>query len=101
MPNPSSAGDQHGDTAGEQTDEHDGTRTLETITPTFAAPIRKAGFWGAIVLPVVYLPVLATGLSTSLELGLFLGLVAVNLAALYVGHAYTDRRRDGGSRPGA
>jgi hypothetical protein len=33
-------------------------------------------------------PLLVTGLSTATETGLFLGLLAINLLALYVGHAH-------------
>ncbi|WP_328821457.1 hypothetical protein [Natronorubrum halalkaliphilum] len=62
------------------------------MAPTFAKPLRVTGFWGAIVLPIFYVPVLASGLSSSLEIGLFLGLLALNLGALYVGH--THRRRE-------
>ena len=66
-------------------------RTLEDHLPSLAKSIRMAGFWGAIVLPVFYLPLLATGLSTPLQALFFLVLLAVNLAALYVGHAHRRR----------
>ncbi len=66
--------------------EDDGV--LERAVPGLARPIRAVGFWTAIVLPAVYLPLLATGLSSALEGGLFLGLIAGNLLSLYVGHAY-------------
>ena len=101
MSNPSPAGDQHGDTTDESIDEESGERTLETVAPGIAAPIRKLGFWGAIVFPILYVPMLATGLSTSLEIGFFLALIAVNIAALYVGHAYADRRDGRRSHRGA
>jgi hypothetical protein len=65
-----------------------GNRLLEQLVPTLAGPIRQAGFWTAIVLPFLYVPLLVTGLSTAAETGLFLGFLAVNLLALYVGHAY-------------
>ncbi|SEV79922.1 hypothetical protein [Natrinema salifodinae] len=61
---------------------------LERAAPELATPIRAAGFWTAIVFPVLYLPLLATGLSSSLEGGVFLALILGNLLALYVGHAY-------------
>lgn len=89
MSNPSTAGDRRGDRPREPTDDEDGVDpTLEDVTPTLAKPIRIAGFWGAIVLPILYFPVLANGLSTSLEATVFLGLVALNLLALYVGHTH-------------
>ncbi|ELZ08774.1 hypothetical protein NP511_14360 [Natrinema thermotolerans] len=61
---------------------------LERAVPGLATPIRAVGFWAAIVLPAAYLPLLATGLSSALEGGLFLGLLAGNLLSLYVGHAH-------------
>lgn len=63
-------------------------RILERFVPALADSIRKAGFWTAIVLPFLYVPLLVTGLSTATETGLFLGFLAVNLLALYVGHAH-------------
>ena len=64
---------------------------LENRVPTLAKPIRVTGFWGGIVLPVFYVPLLVTGLSTSFELVLFLGLVALNLLALYVGRGHRQQ----------
>ncbi|MGQ3411028.1 hypothetical protein ACT4ML_02035 [Natrinema sp. LN54] len=66
-------------------DEHG---ALERAAPRIATPIRAAGFWTAIAMPILYLPLLAGGLSSSLEGGAFLGLVVANLLALYVGHAH-------------
>ncbi|WP_440764684.1 hypothetical protein [Natronorubrum sp. DTA7] len=66
-------------------------RSLEDVAPSVAKPIRVAGFWGAILLPVCYLPLLAVGLSTPFQALLFLVLLSVNLAALYVGHAHRRR----------
>ncbi|QSW99126.1 hypothetical protein [Haloterrigena alkaliphila] len=84
-----SSGDHRTETAQESTtDGTDDELLLEAVAPTYATPIRVAGFWGAIVFPVCYVPVLATGLSTVLDVGLFLGLIAVNLLALYVGHTH-------------
>ena len=69
--------------------EADGDEALlATLVPTVAASVRKLGFWSAIFLPIVYVPVLARGLSTSVDAALFLGVLALNLAALYVGRAY-------------
>nr|WP_255194507.1 hypothetical protein [Natronobeatus ordinarius] len=67
--------------------ESDG-RMLERVSPTLAKPVRVASFWTAIVLPFLYVPLLATGLSDSAETLTFLGLLALNLLALYVGHSY-------------
>ncbi|MEY7849441.1 hypothetical protein AB7C87_09635 [Natrarchaeobius sp. A-rgal3] len=62
--------------------------TLERTVPTLAEPIRRTGFWAAIVAPFLYLPVLFNGLGTWLEALAFLLLISVNVVALYVGHAY-------------
>ena len=63
-------------------------RFLERTVPNLATPIRKAGFWTAIVLPFCYVPILLYGLSSPLETVAFVGVLAVNLVALYVGHAH-------------
>ncbi len=62
--------------------------TLEEFSPTLAKPVRVVSFWAAIVLPFLYVPLLATGLSDSAETLAFLGLLALNLLAFYVGHSY-------------
>ncbi|RQH00496.1 hypothetical protein [Natrarchaeobius oligotrophus] len=65
---------------------------LERTVPNLAEPIRKTGFWTAIVIPFLYVPILLNGLATWLESTAFLGLLLTNLLALYVGHAH---RRNG------
>lgn len=49
-------------------------------------------FWLATLLPFVYLPVILTGLDSWERLLLVLGLLALNAAALVVGHDYPDSR---------
>ncbi|WP_244605573.1 hypothetical protein [Halorussus marinus] len=49
-------------------------------------PFEVLGFWAAVALPFLYLPLLLTGLSTDAELITFLGLLALNVAALLAGH---------------
>ena len=85
MSNPSTSGERTPEPGDE---EGEGNRTLEDLDLTFPESVRKAGFWSAIVLPVLYVPILVRGLSTSLEAGLFLALISLHLAALYVGHTY-------------
>lgn len=92
MSNPASPGTQHDDAPRDGDDQDRETPTLERVAPSLADPIRKTGFWVAIVLPVFYLPLLLVGLSSTIAVGLFVGLVAMHLFALYVGHAH--RRRD-------
>ncbi|WP_254524914.1 hypothetical protein [Natrinema caseinilyticum] len=61
---------------------------LERAAPRLATTIRAAGFWSAIAMPILYFPLLATGLSSSVDGVLFLCLVVGHLLALYVGHAH-------------
>ena len=55
---------------------------------TFTTPVEIAGFWAAIALPFLYLPLLVTGISDEAELITFLGLLALNVAALLAGHGH-------------
>lgn len=50
-------------------------------------PIKAAAFYSAIVLPLVYLPMLAGGISTG-KLTVLVGLLLANAAALVLGHDY-------------
>lgn len=58
--------------------------TVETI----ATPLSALAFWAAIAIPVMYVPVLATGINGATELGLFFGLFGVHLLALFGGRSY-------------
>ncbi|WP_435128055.1 hypothetical protein [Halobaculum sp. D14] len=49
--------------------------------------LRAAGFYAAIALPLLYLPVLVSGLDTA-ELATLGALLAVNATALLLGHGY-------------
>ncbi|GAB3033817.1 hypothetical protein [Natronobiforma cellulositropha] len=71
-------------------DRHADDDSLERIAPRVAGPVRVAGFWSAIVLPFLYVPLLATGLSSAAETLAFLGLLALNVLALYVGHSHLN-----------
>ena len=51
-------------------------------------PLEVGGFWAAVVLPFLYLPMLLAGISSQGELITFLGLLALNLAALLAGHGH-------------
>jgi len=50
-------------------------------------PVRWLGFWAAIILPAVYLPVLSLGIGTHTG-AVFLGLLGCQLLALLAGHQY-------------
>ncbi|ELY81411.1 hypothetical protein [Natrinema gari] len=88
MPNPPPSQQRSGESSPPSDRRDDDHGALERAVPGLASPIRAAGFWTAIAMPVLYLPLLATGLSSSLDCALFLGLLVANLLALYVGHAH-------------
>jgi len=52
-----------------------------------ARNLRGVSFWAAIVLPIIYLPLLSGGL-TGGEALLFVALIAVNAGAFVLGHDY-------------
>lgn len=51
------------------------------------APARFIGFWVAVSLPFLYVPLLTGGLNAN-ELYVFLGLLLLNLVAFVVGHEH-------------
>ncbi|MFB6134672.1 MAG: hypothetical protein ABEJ55_06760 [Halanaeroarchaeum sp.] len=51
-------------------------------------PIEAIGFWAAVAMPFVYLPLLATGLDTPSEGLAFAALVLVHVLALIVGRRH-------------
>jgi len=53
-----------------------------------AAPLRTVGFWAAVALPALHVPLLLAGLDTTGEAVAFAGLVALNCLALWLGHGY-------------
>lgn len=52
------------------------------------AGVRAAAFWGAVALPVAYVPLFATGLDTTEHQLLLIGLLAVNVVVVVLGHRY-------------
>ena len=56
-------------------------------TATAVAALRRLGFWGSILLPAAYLPVLY-GMSGSERTQALLVLLAVNIVCLIAGHQY-------------
>jgi hypothetical protein len=55
---------------------------------SLANPLSAIAFWLAIAIPVLYIPFLTTGINSLGELGLFLGVFGLHLAALYTGRSY-------------
>ncbi|WP_254761699.1 hypothetical protein [Natrinema marinum] len=89
MASPPSLSDQRSTGSNTPSERRDDQRgRLERAAPGFATPIRAVGFWAAIAMPILYVPLLVTGLSSSLDGLLFLALLAGHFLALYVGHAH-------------
>jgi hypothetical protein len=62
---------------------------LARVESGLAQPVKQIAFWAAIVLPFLHVPlVLATGLATVPTAAAFVLLLAFNVLALLVGHAY-------------
>lgn len=55
---------------------------------TLTAPLSALAFWLAIALPALYLPLFVTGLESTSELLIFLGLFALHLLALFGGRSH-------------
>lgn len=52
-------------------------------------PVQVVGFWSAIALPFLYVPLVATGLETPAELSVFMALLATNVVAVALGHSHS------------
>ena len=64
--------------------------TLATAGALLSRSVRALAFWVATLLPLTYLPLLATGVTTEQPLG-FAALLCVNATAFVVGHAHNHR----------
>lgn len=53
-----------------------------------AQQTRIVGFWSAVALPFLYVPVLASGLETTTETGVVLALLVLNFLAVVVGRGH-------------
>ena len=67
------------------------TRDRRPLVGDLSEPLSAVAFWGAIALPVLYVPLLAAGLGSTQDLLLFLGLFALHLAALFGGRTHGSR----------
>jgi hypothetical protein len=50
--------------------------------------LQAAGFWTAVALPFLHVPLLLSGLDTPSDTWLFVALISLNLLALLIGHGY-------------
>lgn len=58
------------------------------LVAELSEPLSALAFWSAIGLPLLYVPLLASGLGSTQDLLLFLGLFALHLVALFGGRSY-------------
>ena len=59
-----------------------------SVARLIARPIKLLAFWAAIVLPFMHLSLLATGLDSRSMTVAFVGLVALNVCTLWIGHPH-------------
>ncbi|MFB6082555.1 MAG: hypothetical protein ABEJ67_07025 [Halanaeroarchaeum sp.] len=57
-------------------------------TDLLVRPVEAVGFWAAVALPFVYVPLLLAGVETSAEGLAVAALVAAHVVALVVGHRH-------------
>lgn len=68
---------------------HESGRALQSVGSSVRGPITGAAFWTAVALPFLHLPLLLlTGLSSRSTTVAFVGLLALNVVALLVGHPH-------------
>lgn len=60
----------------------------ETARRPAVAAVETVGFWAAVLLPLTYVPLLLTGLSSQQDATLLAALVVLHLLALSAGHAH-------------
>lgn len=65
------------------------TRVRDQLTrDTLLAPVHFVGFWAAVSLPFLHVPLVATGLDTPQETLTFLALLTLNVVAFVLGKPY-------------
>lgn len=73
------------------TTAHDSATTQGTQAfGTLLRPVEAAGFWAAIGLPFVYIPLVLTGMETGSEQVAAVLLIAAHVVALYLGRHYKN-----------
>ena len=65
----------------------DGEAVGAALRHAVVDPLRALSFWTAVLLPLAYLPLVANGLGNG-EMSVLASLVAVNAAALVIGHGH-------------
>lgn len=64
-----------------------GSVSFDLSRRLFVPPLRFIGFWAAVALPFLYLPLLFEGLAPN-EATVFVGLLSFHALTLVVGHEY-------------
>lgn len=59
-----------------------------TTGHSISSAAQQLGFWGSVLIPITYIPVLY-GTSASEQLPILLGLLALNVCCLVAGHGYS------------
>lgn len=72
-------------------DPPDGDEARLSTRYSFVSSVRFIGFWGAVVLPFLYVPLLVSGLDTAGQKETFALLLALNIVALFFGHRHRER----------
>lgn len=62
---------------------------LQTLQSTVVTPFRFVGFWMAVVLPFVYIPLLFTSLDGA-TLTAFVGLLVVHVVSIVLGRKHNN-----------
>lgn len=62
---------------------------LGTARDQVLKPLRVVGFWSAVALPFLYVPLVAAGLESTAELSVFLTLLTANVVAIALGHSHS------------
>ncbi|NHN41355.1 hypothetical protein G9C85_06850 [Halorubellus sp. JP-L1] len=60
------------------------------VTRSVLKPVRVLGFWTAVALPFLHIPLLLTGLDGASDTFAFLALFVLNVLALLVGHPHGE-----------
>lgn len=66
---------------------------LSTVPPAselLLRAVRRVGFWMAVTLPFLVVPLLFSGIDSAAERQAFLVLLTLNVVALLVGHTYNE-----------
>lgn len=86
MPGPSTLSNESLSPSGPDADA--GPSEANGIARSVTKPVRFVGFWAAIALPFLQVPLLAYGLNGPETTLAFVALLALNFVALIVGHGY-------------